>query len=425
MNIYKTSTGKILQRNNMVVEQRDIYAFELEVSGTSFPDRYIGQNYIRFGWTGSNTIYVDCNDGVGERVITDRKIFGGYNLSLFMQTALFFQDVPENIRNTVDPTYSVRRKIKIRFQFPKKVNYIESVNCGVYGIMPAEFGLFNFSTFRISNGADSPRWESFANNFYGLKSDTLFLNNPFSSLKSSIPTWLYSGRFINVSLLNGFNLSGDPTSTNVDKIHNIQDLTSLNIGANMGDNSLADNLKLIPTLRYLGIGGNNFTTLPKAVTNCQYLITLVISNTDGFGYNTNMTSWGDGLVNMTELTKIVYVGMKNNPPSALFPGIENCTKLKTVEAFVTYTTQVKIDDHVNNWYDLIVNNASATTGNTKFRQMSINIGSNVGSIRPSGTYQDSTTPTTPMEKIYKMVKVYGHTWIVRNAANTGTEILAP
>lgn len=401
MIIYKTSSGKVLQRNNMVVEQRDIYAFELEVSGTSFPDRSDGVfTYAPFADT---ICYINCNDGVGERI---------YDNSI-----IYFQDVPSDKLNTIDPTYSIKRKINIRFQSPKKVKSMYFSALGLLGKMPLELGYYNFASFFVNQKPINTAflWDTFSPYFRGLKADVITLRYAFKTYLNYLPNWFVYGYFINVYLEKVFDLSRSPDLTGLDKLHNINGLTILELNqAALSPTSFADNLKLIPTLRTLTLIFNySFSYLPDSIGNCQQLTYLKIASCD-------FRTWGNGIGNMLNLITLQFDG-NPNMTTDLPNGMANCVKLKQLLFYSSFNTLIKADTFVNNLYTFIVSNASTSAGNTKFRTMEINI----MNIRPSGTYQDSTTPSTPMEKIYKMVKVYNHTWKVRNAAYTGTEILAP
>lgn len=423
--------NKVMINDGKLLTIPDYLELILEVSGTSFPDRAISTDFIIGSSVSGNTMYADLNDGTGIRVIQPNQAnnhrYGNSNTNLY----LYFQDVPADKLNTIDPTYSVKRFIKLKFKYPSAVSQIKFQSVGVYGEIPKVLGLFNFSAeLTISNNnAGLARWESFPADLKGISTSNLGLNSAFKTKPTYLPAFIGNSIITTLILVNCFDWSASNTVTGVDAISGVVGLTTLVIGTNnMGNNSFPSTLKNITTLRNLSIA-NPFTTFPSPVGECAQVETLTISRADGSGYANLMTNWGAGLGLMVNL-KTLYYDNTTVLTTDLPAGLANCTLLKTVTFHGSFNTVAKIDGHVNNWYDFIVANASTTSGNTKFRNMSFqsNAAFSVASLRPSGGVTPTavtTPPTTPIEKIYNLCKLYGHTWIVRNTANNGYETITP
>ena len=121
---------------------------------------------------------------------------------------------------------------------------------------------------------------------------------------------------------------------------------------------------------------------------------------------------------MTSLTTLLNVG---TGPTNIPTGFNTCLALKNIDLRNNFKTQASIDEFVTNFYNYIVANPNLTNINLDIGWRS----STVSNTRPSGTYQASETPTTAMERIYKLVNDYRHTITVTNITNNGNEVLTP
>lgn len=417
--------GKLVKVGGKMVRNENGTIINLVVQGTCFPDAYQsgggGVQVNIMGVSSSNKMYADFNDGTGIHVYTTN----WFNLA---NGNYFFQDLADPSKiGTIDKNYAQQRQVKIWFDYPNQITSITFQNTDIYGTFPKNLSNYNLTLLRMS-GVN--KLTGFPLDFRGGVYNELAFNSISASRLMQFPSGIGTSRITSLTLQNVFNFSGLPSSTNVGLISGVQGLKVLRlVSAMMGNNSFPDTLKDITTLEDLYIGGNTFTTLPTEITNCAQLKRLYLGNSDGYGYLDNFSSWGNGLGLMTNLNTITSVGTSNSFPLTIPTGLANCVLLKTWTLRISLgNTSAKVDSWVNNFYDFVFANASTTAGNTKFRQMIIDIGTSIGStncVRPSGTYQDSTTPSTPMEKIYKLVKVYAHTFTVRNSSNTGVEVLTP
>lgn len=425
--------GSLGRHGKFLWRYPDLSTILLEVSGTSFPDKKIqgegGNNpsdvVIDITVGEGNEMYVDFADGTGEHTFLPNSTRG--TKILYSATALhYFQDVPENIKNTYNPSYDIKRVIKIRFKDPSKVTYFKMHHIGVHGNFPKALGTYNITQDIDISSNNSKKWDSAPTALKGLRVNYLRLSTVFKEQFERIPDWIINSEIKAISLVSSFNARQKlPNETAMDKIHLIKGLYSLNfVSVGLGNNSFADNLK--STLLYnVFLQYNQFSVVPDAIYNALQIGYLTLGGS-------NLESWGTGFKVGTKLNRMSYWPSSHaNFPTTIPTGLENCVLLKTVENIGSYRTQSRLDAHINAWYDFIITNASTVSGNTQFRQMSINMGytanSNATGIntRPSGLYQDSVNPSTPMEKIYKLVKVYGHTWTVVNTTQTGNQVLTP
>lgn len=418
--------NKIVKFGNLIPKSENRTVIELTVRGTSFPDLAAANFSITSN--AGNKMNIDFNDGTGVHTYLPNS---GTNFIYSGSPIHFFQDLidPSKI-GTIETGYPQERMIKIWFDFPSRVSQILWVNVYLYGLFPANIGNYNLTSLRIS----APRYfTGFPARFRGGVFNTLnfilFSPNRFTTF----PSWVGNSRIKNLTLQNVFDLSAGSTVTGIDSISGCESLELLTISDNVmtTNESFPSTLKDIPTLRTLFIG-NDFVTFPSRVGQCAQVTKLTVS--DGTKYATQMTNWGSGIGLMVSLNELIYTNVNastSNFTTDLPIGIENCILLKTVNFRASFVTLVRINTHIDNWYSLILANASTSSGNTKFRNMTIDAGTAVGPFvnpRPSGGSTPTSVvypATTQIQKIYNMCKTYGHTWIIRNLANTGIETITP
>lgn len=427
--MYKVG-NKIVKVGNIIPISEDRTVIELTVRGTCFLDRTSSGTNFTLASSVVQKMYIDFADNTG---IHTFNLKVGNNSWLNPDVFLwYYQDLADPSKiGTVDPNYPQERKIKMWFDYPSAITRFNLTNANLYGEFPKNIGNYRLSDFRLS-GVNY--LESFPTKFRGGDFILLTLNNISPNRITSFPTWLSQSRIQTLNLTRVFNFTADYNLTNINLVSNIQNLRSLAISANMmRNNSFPTTLKDIPTLETLYTGGNPFTIFPSAIGDCAQLKTLVLSDSDGYDYNTTMTSWGDGIGKMVSLSTLTYaVSASANFPTTVPTGVGTCILLKNIKVKQSFaTSQARTDAFVNNWYDFVVANASLVSGNTKFRQMVFDMGNTIGAgsiLRPSGGATPSSIvdpPTTPIEKIYYLCKKYAHTWTIRNLANTAIEIIAP
>ena len=424
--------GNIGRSGQTLWKYPDLSTINLEVSGTSFPDTRIqgegGSNPSNVVFEVksnnlNNEMYIDFADGTGRHTYQPN----ASGVFKYEATALhYFQDVPAEYKDTYNVDYLIKRTIKISFKYPSSITYMRLSYVGFYGDFPRSLGTYNFIDGLDIRSASIPRrWGTFPTALKGIRSNSLTLLACFLERFTTIPLWLTNSELKTLTLISVFDGSAVNTVNGMDRIHNIKGLEGINmVSALLGNNSIANNLKDIPTLKSVFFQHNTFTTVPDSIYNALQIEYLTVGN----GY---LESWGTGFKAGAQINRLSY-GPSNNAsfPTTVPTGLENCVLLKTVENLGSFRTQARLDAHINAWYDFVVANASTSTGNTQFRQMSITMGYTNSSAtgintRPSGLYQDSPTPSTAMEKIYKLVKVYGHTWTVVNTTQTGNQVLTP
>lgn len=403
-NIVKIGNKLPISVNNTILD--------LTVRGTSFPDRNTGGSAFRVTSTVLNTMYIDFADGTG---VTEFPLVVGNNL--WGNTIMhYYQDLEDPSKiNTIDKNYPQQRTIKMWFKFPVKLSTFSIQNFALYGSFPANIGNYNFNEINISN---TEKIENFPQTLGGLKIPFVNLSNIADVKLNYFPSWIGNSQITILNILGNFNFGGvDSSITGFDNVANVKGMTNLNISANnLINNAEFPFLKNCVPLRTLNIG-NPFTTFPDKIGECAQITTLNVSQNISFNDAPNFTSWGNGIGLMTSLVNLNFEKFdSNNGLTTDLPlGMANCVKLKTFNSRGWYSTQIRLDAFINNVYDFIVANASTTTGNTKFRQMTFNSGNYIGLIvpRPSGNYADEVSP---MGKIWRMVNIYKHTWIVRSIA---------
>lgn len=421
--------NKILKRGNDLYFAENPTVLEFTVRGTSFPDRQAGGVAVRFDSDTGNVINFDFNDGTG----THRFLPNLSGKNFFWQSPNiihYFQDLVDPLKiGTVDNTYPQERKIRIWFDFPSKVKSVNIGGTTLRGDFPKNIGNYNLDEMRFSAVR---MFDSFPIRFRGGKFKTVTLSNISTVLPKLFSPWIGGSEITNLTLNRTYDLSDGSIATGVDSISNCKGLVNLYLSdLNMNTNlCFPSTLKDIPTLRDLRIGSNKYTTFPKRVGECSQVTKLIISAVDGNGSAPEFNSWGDGLGLMTSL-EILHSINAPAMPTTMPIGLANCVNLKEIKFHRSFITEIRIDDFVLNFYNFITAEASLVSGNTKFRNMNLDIGSSIGafnSIRPTGGATPTSVtspPTTAIQRVYNLCKLYGHTFTVRNLANTGTETITP
>lgn len=402
--------NKIVKIGNKLPISVNNTIIELTVRGTSFPDRNTGA--FRVASSVLNTMYIDFADGTG---ITEFPLIVGSNeyINIIMH---YYQDLADPSKiNTIDKNYPQQRTIKMWFKFPVKITFLSFGNFGLYGSFPANIGNYNLSELNFSN---NEKIENFPQTLGGLKITLVNLSNIADIKLNYFPSWIGNSQITILTLVNNFNFEGvDSSVTGFDNVANVKGMSQLNISANnLITNAEFPVLKNCIPLRTLSIG-NPFTTFPDKIGECAQITTLNVSQNTNLYDSPNFTNWGNGIGLMTSLVTLNFEKFNsNNGLTTDLPlGMANCVNLKTFNSRGWYSTQPRLDTFINNVYDFIIANASTTTGNTKFRQMRFDSGNYIGLTvpRPSGNYADEDSP---MGKIWRMVNIYKHTWIVRSIA---------
>ena len=248
--------------------------------------------------------------------------------------------------------------------------------------------------------------------------------SPTSPYRGVIPSFLFSMPL-------GLLAVGDPSFTssqsfstnNLNSIYLLAStLKTLNIqnaqinDTNGGQGALPSSFASLINLTTLGLYSTLHTTIPSVVNSITSLTSLAVS------YSSTLTNFGtiSGLINLVTLSVNANLYMTPTLPSYF----NLLTKLKTLDVTSNYHN-TNIDTFVSSVYSLITGNASMSTGNTQFRQMTIRCGPNTtgdGTAIPSGTYQQPSgyvsgssngTPASSQEMIWVMVHQYAHSWIYR------------
>ena len=403
--------GKIVLFNGAFTSAQDFTVIELEVSGSTFVDRSNAFFQIQSS-TPNNTIYIDFQDGTGEHAFAPNSGNNHVYIGTNSNTIYTYQD-----GNTG------RRKVFIRFKNSQDVTYIQLANFMMYGNFPKSIANYNLTEGLSFSNNTTSKWDAFPVDFRSVNSMSVMFRNTFQNKVVNLSPWVYSSRIQTLILDGIFNLSALPAINHTDKLINIVGLKNLTLAnSDLNSNSLPSNLKDISTLEYLRIGNNStLTTLPTVLVGCANIKTLILGSGDGFGYS-HITSWGNGITGMIRLETLTCMGgVATNSPTSIPTGLNTCVALKNIDLRGGYRTQARIDEFVTNFYNYVVANPNLTNINLNIGYS----GSTVLNTRPSGVYQTSSTPTTPMEMIYKLVNDYRHTVTVTNITNNGNEVLTP
>jgi hypothetical protein len=281
-----------------------------------------------------------------------------------------------------------------------------------------------------------------------LKDSLTSLNLSSAKINYKIPE-----TFTELYKLSNLDLGGNPIG--VQMPDNLTDLTALKVlSFNNARFPFADVERVIeelPVLETLDISASNYTSAYDISDDNYNVITIIIGGQSwgagnpppfinklkalkslqlyrpGSGLLTELIGWGDfsEIVTLEDLRLPRNTNLTTEIP-IWFGSLVN---LKSMLISASFQNTGGINSFVNNFYELVVANASMSIGNTKFRQMIIDAyGTSTldqaNSTRPSGTYQQPAgyvqgssngTPTSPMEKIWVLTNQYNHSWTVKPA----------
>ena len=244
--------------------------------------------------------------------------------------------------------------------------------------------------------SSSPYYNSIPSSFFLMPLKTLGVGS--SGMGNSFASSKFDQIYLLSSTLNNLIIQGTPITDN-----------------HFGDGPLPSNFSELTSLNQFTMLSTNHTVIPSTLNTIPSLTSV------SFGYSSALIGWGD-LSNLINLTRINVAALQNI--STILPSyLTLLTKLKNMQAQACFKTQLRVDTWVDNWYTFITTNAAMTGANTlQFRGMNhniANINTGVGTISPTGTYQQPTgyvagsnngTPASPKEKIWVMVNQYGHNW---------------
>ena len=281
--------GKVL----MIGTQDEDIVLKFQVKGTYWPPRLsntttFGSNVSFYAFNTENKLFINFNDGTGEHEYdfkTDGNLRRVYFRSkdeptvnpneLFLKTSTFdaggyfYQDLPAEVKGTVDATYEHFREIYIRIQYPQNVTNLYMLYTPAYGTLPSSLGklrmLDTLSLFSL-------RYISFfIQDFYRSAIRQLLLSDIGDVMNNGFPKWiLNSYNLSNINLQNSINLSGDPITKRLSEIDNIKDsLEILNLNSTMINYKLPKSIGNLYKLKALTINDNTspYLRLPDNFDN--------------------------------------------------------------------------------------------------------------------------------------------------------------
>lgn len=211
-------------------------------------------------------------------------------------------------------------------------------------------------------------------------------------------------------------------------IDEVPNLEALNISS--GNHSSNQNITNNNTgLKTIYIGGQTWGVggVPGFVNKLLGLQELYVGHPNTTAPYNGITNYGD-FSNCVDLS-ILRIHRLSDLTTSIPAWFDSLVNLKTMNVYASFQNTGGINSYVDNFYDFVVANASMASGNTAFRNMtmdaySANITDQNNSTRPTGTYQQPSgfvlgssngTPASPMEKIWVLTNQYGHTWTVKPA----------
>lgn len=381
-----------------------------------------GNGYLSFQSSIPNNAIVNYGDGT---ITTYNFTFyqGAYYLVFSSQNGQT-PSVPSGMNplsnHVFTDGYSGTRGVNVNISNPSGIVSIQSVYCLWRNEFPSEISfLNNINTLTF----EYPSYiTQFPYSWINLKSLTQLSLSAIGTLLSQYPSsFLGFASLSNLSINNVCDFSNLDTS-NARLIGNYGNtLTNFDLQSSR----LTDipiEWSNLTSLVGLDIDTQQWTAPPTNLNNLSTTIT-VLEIGGGYSFDTLMTGWGDfsNLINIYELNCGISTSMTTSLPT----WFNKLTKLKFFGITGTYgNTQARTDTFTDNMYSFIVSNASMTTGNTAFRNMTITayVASEPSfSLRPSGTYQqpvgyvqgtNNGTPASPLEEIWVMTNQYGHIWII-------------
>lgn len=240
--------GKICGNSASITNDRDII-LTINVIGTCFPAResetqitYLrisGQNNVE------NKVYIDYADGTGEHEyqfkasganraiyftnranLSDPNTIAGtttYDVKPATEPPFgihFFQDLPDNVINTVNNSYPMERTISIRFEKPQAVVSLEFFRILMNGVFPSAISKFrNLNTFAVSY---SRNISNFLADFYTTNIKVLILSFFGVSLDNGFPNWILNSPLERLDLSDSINLLDNPDDKKFSQINRLK-----------------------------------------------------------------------------------------------------------------------------------------------------------------------------------------------------------
>ncbi len=415
------SQTKTLSSNGLIMKPFELPKIEFEVRYPSFPT-YLGSSSIKpdsnnnTGGSGSlrittsvqNTVYIDFGDG-SEIYSRD------FNGQTHFAPASAIHEYTDGVKNHI---------VKIWFKLPSKITAINFYIIDVFGEVPKALSMYplNILEFIRTKFLEPPHdyGATFLYKFVG--------SYGFQTAINYIPEFIGKSSITDLRLGSGFNLR-NTNSTNIDILKNVKNLTYLSFGSGTNLDDVGYEMRNYPNLRYLNIGGQQtyFTQMTENLNQCRQLTHLAFGYVSHhlFGITESgaaslMTSWGVGFYGMSNL---IYLSFANCPgvQTTIPLGLEDLVNVKTLiynSSLDSSNGSNRGDSLVESYYNFVIENASMSLGNTKFRQIRLEMyGSlDIGVMySPSGTYQapegyvqgeSNGTPASPMEMMYVLVKQY-------------------
>lgn len=168
---------------------------------------------------------------------------------------------------------------------------------------------------------------------------------------------------------------------------------------------------------YLGRNGSYGGSFPSFLSKLTVLDFLSIGDFGNGNQYNGITSWGVGIFNPifpTSLTVLSLSMLTSLDPviPMWFGNLTNLTRFSST----CWHTQQRMDEHIESFYSQPLTSFNGLDFNLYYRDLM---------PRPSGIYQFSNNPITPMEMIYNLVHDHNMIVTVTNVAGDGKDIYTP
>lgn len=376
-----------------------------------------------FRFNKATSVSIDYGDGT---IKTAAAIFtSGYWL-FEIRANLFYPANPHEVYYYADGLSNVLRTVRITYDKSALILYTNGNTIALP--QPLNFKFANhpgLGTFVSNPYITDIDFESITYNTNpALNTINLNFFHSSSAYYSQIPLAFLDMRISTLTYGNAGYVGKTFAETNEDKLYMLAaTLSTLNISAVNKDRSLPD-LSALVNLRILALNAQpNFLTAPSQINGVPWITSLTFIDVNTF------TSFGDYSA-CTALNWISYNNCQSAGLDWILPSYYSTfTDLKTLIFQSSIIASDKMSNFINSLYNIVVANASMSTGNTKFRQMTVSVGrrtgDNISSVPiPTGVYQapvgyvkgsNNGSPASDLERIYVMVDNYGHTWSWRTS----------
>lgn len=442
--LYKNDINMILTVNGNIVKLGDSIAainsdndirLTFTVKGSYFPARRSSASpsylYLYSQMSVDNIVYIDYNDGTGEHAYNFRSSGSNRRLRFFalnnattpqtiansstydVSKALyppyglhFYQDLPDDIKNTVNDDYEQYRTVSIRFQKPQSITYLQFSNVLLYDSLPSPLSkLNNLETLAIAN---SQFIEFFAQDFVSSRIRRIIMSNLGSVFNNGFANWMFNSPAEEINLQSSIDLSGSASSKKFNRINEVADtLEMLNL-ADTGINypmpqELAELYKLqtltlnnntSPAMRFpadvsgllaldsVGLSGTRmpFSEIERiiqglpslktlSITLCEYNADYDFTENNGTleSINIGNQTWNGGaipsFINKLAALKTLNAGSSNTSPVSFpnsYGNFANCVNLETLGIYRLSNFPTTIPTWLNGLTKLKYFNAYAT-----------------------------------------------------------------